>query len=330
MIKHRIHFTAQDLARTRIADTPHPLLEVTIAARMLQETCGGPVMRTWQREVGGRLDASRAGMVLELNPPRGWAPRFLHPFCASGDAREALELARATPGKVMDEQMAFIAERQRPPRWAEHLHDDIRLRRQLFDGLQHVYEHALAPYWPRIRARLEADRALRTRDFASGGMERVLAGLQPGHITWKPPVLEVTGTISRRIDLHLDGRGLLLIPSWYGHRLPLLDPHAEPQPFLTYPAHREAAGARPDGASTGASAAALGALLGHTRAAVLLTIADRTGCTTTEIARRVGISAASASEHTSVLRSTGLVTTARHRNTALHTATPTALALLGS
>lgn len=92
----------------------------------------------------------------------------------------------------------------------------------------------------------------------------------------------------------------MLIPSWFGHRLPLLDPHAEPQPFLTYPAHREAVGARPDGASTGASAAALGALLGRTRAAVLLTIADRTGCTTTEIARRVGISAASASEHTSV------------------------------
>ncbi|MGK5543363.1 ArsR/SmtB family transcription factor [Streptomyces sp. URMC 127] len=329
-MKHRIHFTAQDLASTRIARTPHPLLEVTIAARTLQEARGGPAMGAWRREVYGRLDANRAGMVLELNPPRGWAPSFLHPLCSSGDAREAMELARATPGKVVGEQMAFIAERQRQPCWAAHLHDDVRLRRQLFDGLQHVYEHALAPYWPRIRTCLEADRALRARDFAAGGMERVLAGLQPGHITWKPPVLEVTGTISRRIDLHLDGRGLLLIPSWFGCRLPLLDPNAEPQPFLTYPAHREAVVTGSGGVPAGSSVTALGALLGRTRAAVLLTIIDGTGCTTTEVARRVGISPASASEHTSVLRSAGLVTTARHRNAALHTATATALALLGS
>lgn len=329
-MKHRIHFTAQDMARTRIAAEPHPLLEVTISARMLQEARGGPAIGAWRREVRGRLDANRAGLLLELNPPRGWAPSFLHPLPSSGDAQEALERARATPRKTVEEQMAFIAERQRHPRWAAHLHDDVRLRRRLFDGLQHVYDQALAPYWSRFRACLEADRALRARDFAAGGMERVLAGLHPGHITWKPPVLEVTGTISRCIDLHLDGRGLLLIPSWFGCRLPLLDPNAEPQPFLTYPAHREAAVAGPGGAPAGGSAAALEALLGRTRAAVLLTIADGTGRTTTEIARRVGISPASASEHTSVLRSAGLVTTARHRNTALHTATPTALALLVS
>ena len=43
---------------------------------------------------------------------------------------------------------------------------------------------------------------------------------------------------------------------------------------------------------------------------------------------RLGISLAGASKHAKVLRKAGLVTTSRHRNTALHTLTPLGFALL--
>lgn len=62
--------------------------------------------------------------------------------------------------------------------------------------------------------------------------------------------------------------------------------------------------------------------LGRTRAAVLLTVADRAGCTTTELSITAGVSVSTASEHTTVLRQAGLITTTRHHKAVLHTMTP--------
>ncbi|WP_306959389.1 winged helix-turn-helix domain-containing protein [Streptomyces afghaniensis] len=76
------------------------------------------------------------------------------------------------------------------------------------------------------------------------------------------------------------------------------------------------------------AAPAVTALLGRTRAAVLHTIAEHPGCTTKELAFHTGIAPASASEHASTLRAAKLITTSRHRNTALHTPTPLGIALL--
>ena len=72
--------------------------------------------------------------------------------------------------------------------------------------------------------------------------------------------------------------------------------------------------------------AALAALVGRYRAAVLRTIAD--GCTTTELADRVGISLATANQHVSVLRDAGLITTHRQGNSVLHVLTPLGAELL--
>jgi predicted transcriptional regulator len=72
--------------------------------------------------------------------------------------------------------------------------------------------------------------------------------------------------------------------------------------------------------------AALAALVGRNRAAVLRTVAD--GCSTTELADRVGISLAAASQHASVLRDAGLITTHRQGSAVLHLLTPLGAELL--
>jgi DNA-binding transcriptional ArsR family regulator len=72
--------------------------------------------------------------------------------------------------------------------------------------------------------------------------------------------------------------------------------------------------------------AALAALVGRNRAAVLRATAH--GCTTTELADRVGISLASASQHASVLRDAGLITTRRQGSAVLHVLTPLGAELL--
>ncbi|MFJ3965661.1 winged helix-turn-helix domain-containing protein [Streptomyces sp. NPDC090036] len=75
---------------------------------------------------------------------------------------------------------------------------------------------------------------------------------------------------------------------------------------------------------------ALSALLGRTRAVVLCVIADRPASTTTQLARRAGISPAGASEHATTLRAAGLTALARERKAALHTLTHLGLTLLNS
>ncbi len=73
-------------------------------------------------------------------------------------------------------------------------------------------------------------------------------------------------------------------------------------------------------------AALLAALVGRNRAAVLGTIAE--GCTTTELADRVGISLAAASQHASILRDAGLITTHRKGSAVLHILTPLGVGVL--
>lgn len=123
-------------------------------------------------------------------------------------------------------------------------------------------------------------------------------------------------------ELSLNGRGLLLIPSFFcvSNPLTLLDPALPP--VLIYPVPRH-----PDLLLEHRPAAALGALIGTTRAAVLDAIGAR-GPTTTELARQVNISTASASEHTTVLRQAGLITSHRQQNRMLHHLTALGHALL--
>jgi len=75
---------------------------------------------------------------------------------------------------------------------------------------------------------------------------------------------------------------------------------------------------------------ALASLIGRTRARVLADIGAAAGHTTTEIARRLRISPASASEHAYALRAAGLISTERAGTGVAHRITPLGRALLGS
>ncbi|MFG3223892.1 MarR family transcriptional regulator [Kitasatospora sp. NPDC048194] len=329
---YRFHFTSADLARTRVAESALPLDELSIALRVLQDRNHDLRFGAWRRETRARL-TPRARMVLDLTPVHGWSPTFLSPS-GSGTLPELLERVAATPRTQLRASLASVADHQRLPGWAHRLGEDPGLLRQLADALGEVHSTVLAPYWPQISAGLAADRALRARQMLHGGVERLLNGLYPPRIRWRPPVLEVDLLSGVEGDVHLQGRGLLLTPSVFATRAPLVDPDTEPQPVLAYPAHYDPAtgpllAARPAlGTALGTAPAPVSALLGRTRAAVLHTIAQRPGCTTGELAGALRITASGASQHATVLREAGLITTLRDRNTALHTATPTGLALL--
>jgi DNA-binding transcriptional ArsR family regulator len=75
------------------------------------------------------------------------------------------------------------------------------------------------------------------------------------------------------------------------------------------------------------SVQALSALIGQTGAAALRAVTA--ACTSSQLAARLGISLADASQHASVLRQSGVITTRWARNNVLHTVTPLGMALLG-
>ncbi|MDI5939885.1 winged helix-turn-helix domain-containing protein, partial [Micromonospora sp. DH15] len=180
-----------------------------------------------------------------------------------------------------------------------------------------------------IQAAIDSDRMRRARALLDGGVEGLLDSFRP-LARWDSGVLEIHGYPESR-ELHLDGRGLLLVPSFFcaGTPVALADPDLPP--VLVYPVDR-LGGLVTAGTGGGASARAgmgreaLAALLGRTRAAVLEATDD--GCTTGEVARRLRISPAAASQHATVLRNAGLLVSHRDRNTVLHTLTPLGRAIL--
>lgn len=329
----RIHFTAEDLARTRLAPGPGPLVELHAALRVLQNSASPVRFDAWRRRAFTHL-RPQVRMLFDLVPAGDWGVAFLiQP--EAGVAEDLFDALRHTPTSYLRSDMAQWAElRQRIPSWTHRLGREPELFQHVTTVLKHAHDQLIAPFWLQIAGLAQADRALRIQHLADDGVEGLLNRLDPRHIRWRPPLLELRTATSRSSDIHLGGRGLLLIPTLFGTRYPILDICAEPLPWLTFPVRQDKheITTRPvvTAAALTTAPQSLVALLGRTRATVLCAIADHPGCTTTELARHSGIAPASASEHATILRNAGLATTSRYRNRALHSPTPAAINLLNT
>jgi hypothetical protein len=200
-------------------------------------------------------------------------------------------------------------------------------RLQLAAAAVATHQALVEPYWPRIHACLHAEHLARLRTLAAGGPDRLLASVQSPWVRWRPPVLEVLMPVD--YDVPLNGRGIALVPSVFVGQIPSL--HQNPNdpssvPWLVLPPADSRMEQRRLWGNPQPRGAALAALVGRNRAAVLRTIAE--GCSTTELAGRVGISLAAASQHASVLRDAGLITTHRQGSAVLHVLTPLGAELL--
>lgn len=193
--------------------------------------------------------------------------------------------------------------------------------------LKRFHDTAVAPYRQAMSAFLEGDRTARGNVILTSGVDGFLRSLHPLS-TWQFPVLEIPNGSDRTI--HVDERGLLVTPSLFHFDRPEVfganaGPDAGP-PVLVYtpPVNSETAQRLWD--SEVHSERALAALLGRTRSRLLAALAG--GSSTTELGRRLGVSAASVSQHTGVLREAGLITTQRRQNTVQHSLTPLGAALV--
>ncbi|MFE5808717.1 MULTISPECIES: helix-turn-helix domain-containing protein [unclassified Streptomyces] len=324
----RIHFTGVDLARVRMAGRPDALWETILSFHRLRDRRDARLFGEWRTETRSRLNSETRTLGM-LIPSRGYFPDFLTPVEGQYGWDVGLDALRGIrPERMRRELQLLGAGAPMTPRLREFMDDDAgKQLPRLMGELRAYHRAAVEPYWTHIQAQIEAERAARGRALLDGGADELLASLPP-MLRWRAPVLECDYPVDR--DVRLRGRGLLLQPSFFCRRTAVTLHDPELPPVLVYPAAAQLASAPAGGEAARPveeqRQRTLGKLVGHTRSVVLRAIGD--GATTSELARRAGVSLASASQHACVMREAGLVTTLRRGNAVLHTVTPLGAALL--
>ncbi|MFI9508693.1 winged helix-turn-helix domain-containing protein [Nocardia sp. NPDC052566] len=326
----RIHLTTEDLLRIRVGAPLGALGETMLATRTVQRG-GSAVYDGWRRQVWGAIpDDFR--ILASIVPPDEAFIDLITPTRGARTMPEGITALHLASREEIRREVKLAAERRdqigKPfPAWAAQLPDrDAEAMRNVAAAVDAFHTVAFAGRWGHVQSFLDvtADRMART--MATEGVERLFGMLAP-HVRWRAPILEVY-TLSGCHDDHPGGRGLVIVPSLFAGPAPILlhsTVDLDAPKMLIVPALRDFA----DFAAAWGpreSNEALIALLGRTRAAALETIAE--GCSTTELARKLGVTAATASEHASILREAGLIESRRHRNSVRHQLTTLGAALL--
>jgi DNA-binding transcriptional ArsR family regulator len=304
----RIRFTAADLLETAFVAAPGPVLETSLAIMQLQRRDGGPAYDQWRRQQLAALERPALAM-LEL-VRGGNSASFLDQV--SPDLSDGLAAMRDEPlAGTAAELRALVP--ARPNAFIRGVAAGEAQAWQTVDrAVQTAHAGLVEPCWDRLYAAFRADIAYRSQLMASSGLRAALASVCPGS-TWSGSVWEIDRPGRDDFEIDLGGRGLLLTPScaWSG---PPLRTCVTRRPLLIYsglgalPALLEPPRDDP-----------LAVVVGRTRAAVLRELATPRG--TTELAARLRISPAAASEHAAALRRVGLVATERLGRSVRHRCT---------
>ncbi|MGW4946174.1 hypothetical protein ACWEOZ_31850 [Actinoplanes sp. NPDC004185] len=316
----RLWLGPADLTQIRFADRLHPAGTVLLASQALRQQPVAASLPALARRV-----ATAAPMLRPLHhllPCQGFVPDFMTPWEGLGSIEEGLDAIRSTPvGRVRAEVSAAYAGVTVSAARRRFAAADPQVLDTLVTAMRSYFHQVLDPDWPalqRAHRRFVGEAASR---YALAGADGVLAGLHPA-IRWRAPVLEV-GTWQDG-EVRLGGHGLLLVPSPFaGPRPRVLVAPGRPA-LIVYPVEPPAElDSRPAGP------AALAGLFGRTRSAVLIQAARPGRHTTSTIARQVGISVSSSSEHLSALRAAGLTSSRREGGAIVHRATTLGRDLVG-
>lgn len=186
-------------------------------------------------------------------------------------------------------------------------------RRALSTEIADFHRRLVQPQWVSVNSHLAAARDVLEERLIAGGVEGLLSSLGD-RVRWSGRALSLHDTsVLCDSTLQLGGRGLRIVPSYLALEPQAYWPHDAAAPVLlivpmtmTY--------------STGQGRrepAAGGQLLGRTRTAVLTAIGRRPH-TTSELGSALNITISGASQHASLLRRAGLITTSRDGGSVIH------------
>ncbi|WP_345435625.1 winged helix-turn-helix domain-containing protein [Actinoallomurus vinaceus] len=277
-----VRFGVDDLANLRFAISP--LWETVASYHAALDPGRHAIHLPWVRKAVALL---RDAGLAELTAPLRALPLTPPPRCPLAEIEEELALLPAPP--------------------------------EFGDAVRAWWQAAVQPYWPRIRAVLEADIVYRTRQLAEDGIQQVFAHLHPG-MRWVGDSLVSPDLPTSGPDL--DGAGITLAPTAFATRCHLLIGDGPAPPAVVYPTR--AAGTLWERRDT--SGDGLARLLGRSRAQLLTYTSSP--ATTTQLAARTGLSLGAVSQHLAILREAGLVTSHRYRREVNYAASDLGIALL--
>ncbi|MFC9329815.1 ArsR family transcriptional regulator [Kitasatospora sp. NPDC057015] len=315
---HLFRLGLADLAAASFAYSP--LQEAVLSLRMWTH----PGVYVWHtpafEELRPAFEQLDCGPLLcALIASNRWVPDFLtpRPSGPAPDFRAELAVVRATPPERLRAELeqAFLPhDRALPAPLAAGIDDPAALLARIADAIEEYWERCLAPHWwPRARGVLEADLLYRSRVLAHRGAAALFTELD-ARLHWTDGVLGINRKWeSMDGEVVVDGRGLVFVPTFFarGAITSISDHHP---PMISYPARGQAtmAGAP----ASPPTSHALELLLGAPKARLLALLAEP--ASTTDLARRLGVTPGAVSQHLAVLFDTRLVTRTRHGRSVLY------------
>jgi DNA-binding transcriptional ArsR family regulator len=296
----QLRLSSAVLARTRFAFSP--LAEAVKSLYVVHSGAIHPLHRAWYDRVRGELRRTDNDLLRGIVPPGGHVAEFLFVGATSTETtiEDQLHLVANWPHEH------FLSELERAWRGvgvtpaARRALEDPQAPQRAAAELERYWHQVLEPYWPRLRGVLDADVAYRLDRLARGGIASLLSDLHPS-VQFTDQAIRITSVT----DSDIDGAGLTLIPCVFVWPRLWVELGLLGEPSLTYGARgigalwadRPAPAGRED---------AIGELLGRSRGEILMSL--QSPRSTTDLAREIGLTAATVSSHLSVLRRTGLVT----------------------
>lgn len=299
--------TSDDLVRLRFAY--RPLLEIPYSYRVLMNPEYQSLHRRWVDESHQVLHDVELPYLDALIQPHGFIPDFLTPTPDANhlNLEDDLIGLLKTPDFVIRKNVQWLiqdaGETETRLFFMAHPREAVH---KLADELRLYWRRTLDESWSRMVAALEGDILYRGRLLALDGPGSLLNDLHPT-IAYQQGQLNVTPVCNHAHcprEISLRGDGIQLVPSNFLESGRAVQVTPEWQPMIVYKARGVGAHNRQTRASQSLELA-----LGTGRARVLQTLV--TPSTTGEVAYKLYISAATASQHLSRLTKAGLITPRR-------------------
>src|ERR1700760_1211276 len=229
----RVHFTGADFARTSVSQHPAPLVELKLSLMMLSRRDNDVFFGRWRRRLRRSLPPPARPVWDLVSGYRG--PAFIDPVSVT--VPEGLDEVHATPlRRIEDDIERIYAHRTSPPpAWLRDLlRSDTGARNLLCRALEDAYQTTLARTWPAVRDLHRAEFTRYALTSAGSGVSRALTALVPGSQLSGPGTWRLPAPYER--DIHLDGRGLVLLPTFHWPGMPIAADLPGQPVLLAYPA----------------------------------------------------------------------------------------------
>ena len=295
-----LRFGGADFTRVRFAISP--LIEVYASLAALDEPARAELHLPWIATARGRLESLDLDLLKAVQPPGTNAPDFVHPPPRSPVTTledELEEMLATPPERVRAELRRAYLPSPVPPILNPLMDRTPQALALLVEVIREYWQRVLEPHWDRIHSVLEGDILFRARQMADSGLGPPLADLhEQVRIEDDVLVIDEVG----RLTCDLGGHGLLLVPTC--SRGPT-SAHVSTRRGSRRSCTGRAAWDSIWEGHANTTPNALEELIGRRRAAVLAEL--DVPRSTTELARRLGLSPPSVSQHLSILRQAAVV-----------------------